>query len=109
MIMRIKHLLKSAIVFSILIQVNCLAQEAYQFDGQKLLLSNGEITRSIRVRNDSISSVGLFLKGFEMNYLRGVSPEFQFLLNNKKLSSFSNRLPGSKRNSSSDRVVVVRV
>ena len=89
MIMRIKHLLKSAIVFSILIQVNCLAQEAYQFDGQKLLLSNGEITRSIRVRNDSISSVGLFLKGFEMNYLRGVSPEFQFLLNNKKLSSFS--------------------
>jgi alpha-galactosidase len=87
--MRIKHLFESAIAFSLLLQSNCQAQMAYQFDGNKLQLSNGQIIRSIRVSNDSIWSSGLYLKGFDMNYLKGKSPEFRFLLNDVKLSSFS--------------------
>jgi alpha-galactosidase len=67
----------------------CQAQEAFKVQGNKLVLSNGKITRSVVVSNDSIFSDGLFLSGRKTNYLRGRSTEFQFFLNDKKITSYT--------------------
>jgi alpha-galactosidase len=80
---------KTTVLFMIMAGIACQAQESYKIQGKKLLLSNGKITRSVVISNDSIFSDGLALQGRTANYFRGRSPEFQFLLNDKKITSYS--------------------
>lgn len=65
------------------------AQENFRFDGRYLILSNKQITRTIDIRNDSISLTSLTLNGSDLNYVGGASPEFKFLLNDRQITSLS--------------------
>jgi alpha-galactosidase len=67
----------------------CFSQNSYQFNGNRLQLSNGIITRSIQWKKDSIISEGLFITGYNKNYLQRKSSEFQFLLNDKKINGYT--------------------
>lgn len=84
-----KILVKSSVLLIFIAGIACNAQESYKIQGKKLTLSNGKITRSVVISNDSVFSNGLFLQGRTANYLRGRSPEFQFLLNDKKITSYT--------------------
>ena len=67
----------------------CHAQTDWKFDGKTLELSNRKLHRVIHLAGDSVISEGLFLAGRSENYLRGKSPEFQFLLNEKTVNGWT--------------------
>jgi alpha-galactosidase len=69
--------------------IDCYSQDNYQLKDNRLKIGNGLIERTIRCSNDSVISEGLFLSGRERNYLQARSPEFQFLINDKKLNGYS--------------------
>ncbi len=73
----------------LLISFAGLSQEVFRFDGKTLVLSNKTISRKIEIRNDSVLSTGLFLNGFNLNYILNGSAEFKFILDDKPVSSFS--------------------
>lgn len=64
-------------------------QTVYKYSDNRLILDNGSVRRIISCTNDSAISEGLFLSGVERNYLRGSSPEFQFIMNGKKVTGYS--------------------
>jgi len=62
------------------------SQDFFQFTGNELVIDNGSIKRIIGLKNDGVGSESLYLSGYERNYIRGSSPEFQFLLNGNKVA-----------------------
>lgn len=67
----------------------CFSQTNWKFDGKTLELSNGHLTRTILLAHDSMAPAGLFLNGRDENYLRGKSPEFQFILNDRMVNGWT--------------------
>jgi alpha-galactosidase len=66
------------------------SQNFYSWDGKILTLDNGVIKREINYSGANPSSTGLYLKGQNKNFLaKTVSPEFQFLVNDKKISEYA--------------------
>lgn len=64
------------------------AQSNYQIDGNKILISNGLLSREIKVSNDSVYSVSMTLQGGGSSFIRK-SKEFSFSLDDKVFSGFS--------------------
>jgi alpha-galactosidase len=65
------------------------SQPVYTFSGNSLTIDNGYVRRLISCSGDSIVSGGIFLPGYERNYLRSGSPEFRFLVNGKEITGYS--------------------
>jgi alpha-galactosidase len=65
------------------------SQEIFTFTGSELTIENGSVRRVISIKNSTIASEGIFLKGRERNYLREGSPEFRFIINGAELNGYS--------------------
>lgn len=78
-----------SIFLAILFVQELVSQTSSKFSDNCLKIDNGSINRIIRYSNDSIFPEGIYLKGFERNFLQHRSPEFQFFLNDKKISGYT--------------------
>jgi alpha-galactosidase len=77
------------ILISILFIQEAVSQMSYKFSDNCLTVDNGSINRIIKCSDDSIFTEGIWLNGVERNYLQPRSPEFQFIMNDKKISGYT--------------------
>jgi hypothetical protein len=77
------------ILLAVFFESVSFSQIAFKFSDNRLILDNGQIKRIIRFSNDSVISADLYLSGFDRNYLRRSSSEFQFIMNGIKVNGYS--------------------
>jgi len=78
-----------SILISILFIQELASQKSYRFSDNHLTVDNGSINRIIDCSDDSIFSEGIYLQGVERNFLQSRSPEFQFIMNDKKITGYT--------------------